>query len=76
VHALHPGGRFSAVLLQLGGGLVLSVPAAGQAAGSARAILSRAATEAVTGWRTSRNSLFGELHGKFCCKLQRETSVS
>jgi len=29
VHAVHPGGRFSVVLLALGGGLVLSMPAAG-----------------------------------------------
>ena len=36
-----PVGRFSAVLLAMDGGLVLFVPAAGQAAGSARAIPSR-----------------------------------
>jgi len=28
VHVVHPGGRFSAALLALGGRLVLSVPAA------------------------------------------------
>ncbi len=36
-----PGGRFSAVLLATDGGLVLLVPAAGQAFASARAISSK-----------------------------------